>query len=118
MKNKRTYLDRIDEQELGIKPGTTDESKALEYIPYWDADPHCAYYYCEGEELIKNGIEPVKQYRVKGLAHAGKRDRHFFTIGYNAALRDVINLLKVEGILEVYESGYTPDDVSPYDMIF
>lgn len=116
MKNKRTYLDRIDMQELGIKPGTTAESTALSYIPYWDADPRYPYCYCEGEELIKNGIEPVKQYRVKGLAHAGKRDKHFFAIGYNAALRDVINLLKVEGYLDVDQTDCGPDDLPPFNV--
>lgn len=118
MKNKRTYLDRIDEQELGIKPGTTAESTALEYIPYWEPDPKCASWYCHGEVFIRENIVSVRNYRVIGLANACSKDRAFFLKGYNAALRDVINLLKIEGMLEVDETDCAPGDVPPYDMIF
>lgn len=116
MKNKRTYLDKVDLLELGIKPGTTAESTALEYIPYWESDPRYPFWYCEGEEFIKNNIEQVKNYRFRGLAHSCWRDKRYFLKGYNAALRDVINLLKIEGILVVDESDCSPDDESPFNM--
>lgn len=115
MKNKRTYLDEIDRLELGIKPGTTAESTALEYIPYWEPDPRYPFWYCEGEEFIINNTRQVKEYRVTALAHARGRDRHFYRKGYNAALRDVINLLKIEDLLAVDESDCSPDDLPPFN---
>lgn len=116
MKNKRKHLDRIDMQELGIKPGTTAESTALEYIPYWESDPRYPFWHCDGEEFIKENIVSIRDYRVIGLAYASSQDKIFFIKGYNAALRDVINLLKIEGILEVDKTDCAPDDLPPFGL--
>lgn len=116
MWKRQEHLNEIDREELGIEEGTIAERTALEYIPYWSADPRYPYNYCACEELLQRIITPVKEYRYWALAISVMRDKEFFIKGYEAAIRDVVNLMKMENIFEVDETDCAPDDLSPFGL--
>lgn len=116
MGTERKSLLEIDRRELGIKEGSKEDLAFARIIPYYDGDKDCARSYCEAEQFLRIVLPAIRSLRGVAACNTTKGVAEAFLTGYDAATRDILNILKKEGFIEVDITDCGADDLPPFGL--
>lgn len=116
METKRKELLEQDRKELGIKAGSEEELSFARIIPYYDGDKGCARSYCEAEQVLDKILPALRSLRAIAACNTTKSLCEAFLTGYDAAKRDILNILKIDGLIEVDLTDCGADDLPPFNV--